>query len=49
MFYENKFDSYESLDREINEYIKFYNSERIQVKFKGLMSIFNRRQASVSN
>lgn len=49
MYYDNKFDSYESLDREINRYIKFYNNERIQVKFKGLTPIEYRHQASVSN
>lgn len=45
MYYNNKFSSYESLNREITKYIKFYNNERIQVKFKGLTPIEYRNQA----
>lgn len=36
MYYLRKFDTYEELEQAINEYIKFYNTKRLQKKLKGM-------------
>lgn len=39
MYYLNKFHTYESLEHAIYEYIKFYNTRRLQKKLKGMTPI----------
>ncbi|WP_329810922.1 IS3 family transposase, partial [Stenotrophomonas sp. SMYL8] len=44
-FYLNSFDSLESLEAGLVEYIQYYNEERIKLKLKGLSPIKYREQA----
>lgn len=39
MYYLNKFQTYESLEQAIYEYIEFYNTKRLQKKLKGMVPI----------
>lgn len=43
-FYLNRFDSIESLREGIEEYIRYYNNERIKLKLKGLSPVQYRTQ-----
>ena len=49
MFYghENEFETMEDLRREIENYIKWYNEERINVKRKGLSPLEYRQQSFI--
>lgn len=38
MYYLRKFTKFEELERAINEYIRFYNTERLQKKLQGMAS-----------
>ncbi|WP_167693013.1 IS3 family transposase, partial [Stenotrophomonas sp. CASM100] len=44
-FYLNSFDSIESLEAGLVEYIQYYNQERIKLKLKGLSPVQYREQA----
>ncbi|EMR0609242.1 TPA: IS3 family transposase, partial [Stenotrophomonas maltophilia] len=44
-FYLNSFDSLESLEAGLVEYIQYYNEERIKLKLKGLSPVKYREQA----
>lgn len=48
MYYLRKFDTYEELEQAINEYIKFYNTKRLQKKLKGMAPFEYRRHALVA-
>lgn len=39
MYYLRKFDTFEELEQAIDEYIKFYNTKRLQKKLKGMAPI----------
>ncbi|MFC3418315.1 transposase [Salinicoccus hispanicus] len=39
MFYEKVFESYKALEKEIHEYVKFYNHNWIKTKLKGMSSV----------
>ena len=39
MYYLRKFDTFEELKQAIDEYIKFYNTKRLQKKLKGMTTI----------
>jgi len=45
MYYLNKFSTYKELEREIEEYIYFYNNNRYQAKYQGLAPLQARNQA----
>jgi len=45
MYYLNKFDNYDQLEKAVEEYIYFYNNTRYQKKFKGLAPLQWRNQA----
>lgn len=45
MYYLNKFKTYAELETAIEEYIHFYNNERRQAKYKGLVPLQVRNQA----
>ena len=45
MYYLNKFSTYKELEREVEEYIYFYNNKRYQAKYKGLAPLQARNQA----
>ncbi len=47
-FYLNSFDSIESLEAGLVEYIKYYNQERIRLKLKGLSPVKYREQAQAA-
>ena len=47
-YYLNKYYSIEALQQAIEEYIKFYNTQRLQAKLKGLTPIEYRNQALVA-
>lgn len=44
-FYEKTFESIDELEQVINEYVRYYNEERIQLKLKGLSPIQYRHQS----
>ncbi len=44
MFYDNKFETVEHFIRELEEYIDYYNNERIKIKLKGLSPVQYRIQ-----
>ncbi|PII20961.1 IS3 family transposase, partial [Stenotrophomonas sp. LMG 10879] len=44
----NSFDSIESLEAGLVEYIKYYNQERIRLKLKGLSPVQYREQAQAA-
>ncbi|VXA83823.1 hypothetical protein ACIN8IBEIGE_160374 [Acinetobacter sp. 8I-beige] len=44
-FYGQKFNSIEELEQAVNEYIHYYNHERIKVKLRGLSSVQYRTQS----
>ncbi len=44
-FYLNSFDSIESLEAGLVEYIQYYNEERIKLKLKGLSPVKYREQS----
>lgn len=48
MYYLNKFNTYKELEREVEEYIYFYNNKRYQAKYKGLAPLQARNQALAS-
>lgn len=48
MYYLNNFDTYDELEKAIEEYIYFYNNERHQSKYKGLAPLQVRNQAFVA-
>jgi len=49
-FYNNrKFPSIENFEKELSEYIDYYNNRRIKVKLKGLSPIQFRTQSFVSS
>ena len=48
-FYLNSFDSIESLEAGLVEYIQYYNQERIKLKLKGLSPVQYREQAQQAN
>ena len=39
MYYLRKFSTFEELEQAIDEYIKFYNTKRLQKKLKGMTAI----------
>ncbi|WP_153062018.1 IS3 family transposase, partial [Clostridium tertium] len=39
MYYLRKFSTFEELEQAIDEYIKFYNTKRLQKKLKGMAPI----------
>ena len=39
MYYLRKFSTFEELEQAIDEYIKFYNTKRLQKKLKGMTPI----------
>ena len=47
-YYLNKYYSIEALEHAIEEYIEFYNTQRLQAKLKGLTPIEYRNQALVA-
>lgn len=47
-YYNRKFSSIESFEKELSEYIDYYNSRRIKVKLKGLSPIQFRTQSFIS-
>jgi transposase InsO family protein len=48
-YYNHKFSSIESFEKELSEYIDYYNNRRIKVKLKGLSPIQFRTQSFVSS
>jgi len=48
LFYLNSFDSIESLEAGLVEYIQYYNEERIKLKLKGLSPVQYREQAQAA-
>ena len=44
-FYGQKFNSIEELEQAVNEYIHYYNHERIKVKLRGLSPVQYRTQS----
>ena len=44
MFYDNKFETVDHFVRELEEYIDYYNNERIKIKLKGLSPVQYRIQ-----
>jgi putative transposase len=46
MFYLQKFDSIETLKKEIIDYIDYYNNDRMKIKLKGLSPVEYRTQAN---
>ena len=44
MFYDNKFETVDHFIRELEEYIDYYNNERIKIKLKGLSPVQYRIQ-----
>lgn len=45
-YYLNKYDTYEDLEKSIQEYISFYNTERYQERLNGLSPLEFRAQAA---
>lgn len=45
MYYLNKFDTYQELEKGVEEYMYFYNNKRCQSKYKGLAPLQARNQA----
>lgn len=45
MYYLNKFDTYQELEKRVEEYMYFYNNKRCQSKYKGLAPLKVRNQA----
>lgn len=45
MFYLKYFGSIDELERDIKEYIKYYNHDRIKLKLRGLSPVDYRTQA----
>ena len=45
MFYDNKFETVDHFIRELEEYIDYYNNERIKIKLKGLSPVQYRIQS----
>ena len=45
MYYLNKFDTYQELEKGVEEYMYFYNNKRCQSKYKGLAPLQVRNQA----
>lgn len=45
LFHVNKFESIDQLEKEIHEYIDYYNNDRIKLKLKGLSPIEYRNQS----
>lgn len=45
MYYLNRFGTYDELEKAVSDYIRFYNNERRQAKFKGLVPSQVRKQA----
>lgn len=39
MYYLRKFSTFEELEQAIDEYIKFYNTKRLQKKLKGMAPV----------
>lgn len=39
MYYLSKFSTFEELEQAIDEYIKFYNTKRLQKKLKGMAPV----------
>ena len=39
MYYLRKFSTFEELEKAIDEYIKFYNTKRLQKKLKGMAPV----------
>jgi putative transposase len=48
MYYLNRFDSYETLEEAVKDYIHFYNNKRYQAKYKGLAPLEVRNQALIA-
>ena len=48
IYYLRKFDSYEELEKSIDEYIDFYNTRRLQKKLKGEDYINFNKQLTVN-
>ena len=48
MYYLRKFDTFQQLEQAIEEYIKFYNTKRLQKKLKGMAPIEYRSQTLVA-
>ena len=46
MFYVNKFKSIDALKKEIDNYIQYYNNDRIKQKLNGLSPVQYRTQAA---
>ena len=46
MYYEEKLMTYEKLKEEIEEYIDYYNNERIKAKLTGLSPLQHRTKTS---
>lgn len=48
MYYLRKFSTFEELEQAIDEYIKFYNTKRLQKKLKGMATIEYRSHTLVA-
>jgi transposase InsO family protein len=47
LFYVNKFESIETLEEALHDYIRYYNADRIKLSLKGLSPIEYRQQAAI--